>query len=85
MANDEQDIRTLNTKLVDFIVHPSQSPHLKIFQQLIVDILLLCRNQEELSASSVRSALATALFMIQSKGSAVCMLDQVETFIKKIN
>jgi len=85
MCSDEQDIRILNTKLIDFVVYPAQAANDDSFQNLLVNILLLCRSQEKMAPRAVRAALATALFMIQSKDSAVCMLEQVEKFVKKLN
>jgi hypothetical protein len=83
MSCDDNDITILNTPLIEFVVC-SEKINLS-FQELIVEILLLCRSKENLSPALVRSALATALFMLNSRGSAVCMLEDVEKFVTSLN
>jgi hypothetical protein len=83
LAEDMHDMTLLNTPLVNLITcEKGITPKV---EQLIADLLLMCRSDRSIAFEQVRSALATAIFMIHSPSTAVCMVEDVVVVEKSVN
>jgi hypothetical protein len=83
LAEDMHDMALLNTPLVNLITcEKGITPKV---EQLIADLLIMCRSDRSIAFEQVRSALATAIFMIHSPSTAVCMVEDAVVVEKSVN
>ena len=84
LASTEEDVAVLNTKLVDFIV-ASEDFDICVVENMVANLLLICRNSSGSSLKTASISLATALFMIYNKSSSVCLVGNTKPVVGNIN
>ena len=82
-ASSEEDIAILNTKLIDFIIE-DKGIDPRMVERLTAQVLLVCRSFDN-SLELVSNALATALYLVFTQSTSMCMVEKIEPFVKKLN
>ena len=73
LAASEHDVRTLNRRLIEYIVVADEETEAEM-KELVVQLLLFCR-QNVASLDAISSAMALAIYMTHNPDSPMCMID----------
>ena len=76
LATSEQDVITLNRKLIEYIVVADEETEAEM-KELVVQLLLFCR-QIGAGFDVISSAMALAIYMMHNPDSPMCMIDGVD-------